>query len=282
MHVCSKLCFEFAHLCRALSPCPLLQLLKSRCSGMRRVHQQESVCVHADCGDPGVRCCDADEQEDPCKIDSFCSSGICVTCGFLGQMCCPGAGCKSDFSTCNSNNLCVASCGHPGLPCCPEDEDNQFGGCPNGSALCESGICVPCGGVGERCCLENRCDFGSECITASGVCSEQTCGVPGLPCYDDAYYAPECGYAAECVAGLCSACGVNGEPCCGPRLEAFPDESMGYCNQVFGECSEEGICTGGQPDRPPPLVGPDGNRGALPFLPESSQVVSSAAPYLYM
>ena len=185
-------------------------------------------------------------------------------------MCCPGSTCGFK-TTCNADNVCAITCGALGLPCCPEDDiddDNNVlnapDACPDFDNRCASDVCTVCGGVGELCCRDDQCDtIGSKCLTSSrsaaiGVCSEQTCGVPGLPCCDDADYSLECDLYSECVAGSCISCGSNGESCC----SSDPPEYLGYC---YGECTEEAICTGGQPDSPPPPrpVGPDGKINTL-------------------
>jgi hypothetical protein len=125
----------------------------------------------------GDACCDDGPKPPTCVAsggscsgsDGVCSGGGCLggTCGLVGQVECPSAGCTAPYTE-NNNNMCEP-CGGLGQECC-DSENGKFCGSPN---VCFDGIdkfCEACGAIGQACCLGDLCPASGSCNSVNSRC----------------------------------------------------------------------------------------------------------------
>src|SRR5581483_9718722 len=82
------------------------------------------------CGGPNLACCMGMSANTCTTPFTQCTSGNCVSCGMVGQACCPGA-------TCTPGNICNQAAGDAGS------------------------TCTQCGGPNETCCDVNSMVIGA-------------------------------------------------------------------------------------------------------------------------
>lgn len=213
--------------------------------------------------------------------------GACIACGGDGQPCCngscgTGSTCDVASSTCftctpgavcepgNACRIGVESCGG-GMRSCVDVNDQARGlGCGEGKACDGSGACESCGGDGQPCCGD-LCSTGFACDASTFTCfdcakgeactSDAGCRTGTLSCAQgealciedaDVQRSTSCGEGADKAcdgAGLCAACGGEGEVCCGTRCDSgvFCDATRSTCTTcAAGEaCTSPNGCKAG-------------------------------------
>lgn len=169
----------------------------------------------------GLQCC---ASEPKCSFGQEC----CVDPNNPGKNQCAD---KCDYGKqdefCRINNECDAgfacvdakctACGGEGQPCCGK---TCSGNDKQGNALaCAGEKCVGCGLIGNPCCADQGC-------------SDETAGEPSL---------------AQCLGGLCAACGGNQQPACLGDRKCLVDYLLNNnncfkCGEVNEPCCEGMKC----------------------------------------
>ncbi|MEI7498321.1 MAG: hypothetical protein WCK11_03505 [Candidatus Falkowbacteria bacterium] len=183
------------------------------------------VLLAQDCGLDGLKCC---------ATDPACTHG---------QQCC------SDPNG-TGKNRCAdqCSCGGADEFCCATGQKCQDG------LSCQVGSCQACGGVGQPCCQN---DQAQACINTSAsttlTCFQSkcvVCGVTNNPCCAGDHCQATSTDARginECLAGLCVACGGEGQSACIKNDKCLPQNlynngSCFACGDANQPCCDSQRC----------------------------------------
>ncbi len=223
------------------------------------------------CGGSGQAACTTGNACDPglsvsgspaicCPADAIGVSGVCDSCGVVGELACPGGICNGAQAV-DEAGRCVA-CGVNETAPCPttgcekgtvliSGECTTCGasgqvpcatGCNNAHLAIVHGVCTPCGALDQVCCLQPTCNAGLACMStsnAAGQCvavsggsgSCPTAGAPGCNCTS----AGTCNAGSVCIGDTCVTCGATSEACCAGET---CKKNSGLTCQLFGTSME--------------------------------------------